>query len=93
METTFNGAGAHLGVETQRKWNDKAMARTTPALLTLYSLVILIAAHLIGTKAMRFVRQRGIAKCTPPFPTPLPWCTDVCGVMDIFHRLGPKMMS
>lgn len=30
---------AHLGVETQRQWTDKAIARTTPALLGLYSLI------------------------------------------------------
>ena len=31
----------HLGVETQRQWSDKAIARTTPALLGLFSLVVL----------------------------------------------------
>lgn len=32
---------AHLGVETQRQWSDKAIAQTTPALLGLYSLISL----------------------------------------------------
>jgi hypothetical protein len=31
-------------VETQRQWSDRAIARTTPALLGLYSLVTLWAA-------------------------------------------------
>jgi hypothetical protein len=52
MEATFEEARAHLGVETQRQWSDKATARTTPALLALYSLVTLMAAHLIGTNTM-----------------------------------------
>jgi len=43
MEVTFEEARAHLGLETQRQWSDRAIARTTPALLALYSLVTLIA--------------------------------------------------
>jgi hypothetical protein len=31
METTFHQARTHLGVETQRQWSPKAIARTTPA--------------------------------------------------------------
>ncbi len=34
---------ALMGVETQRQWSDKAIARTTPALFALYSIVCLIA--------------------------------------------------
>jgi hypothetical protein len=52
MEATFEEARANLGVETQRQWNAKAIARTTPALLALYSLVTLMATHLIGTHTM-----------------------------------------
>jgi len=36
----------HLGVETQRQWSDPAIARTTPALLGLFSLVTLWAHDL-----------------------------------------------
>lgn len=52
METTFEEARAHLGVETQRQWSDQATARTTPVLFALYSMVTLMAAHLIGTHPM-----------------------------------------
>jgi len=52
MEATFEEARAHLGVETQRQWRHQATARTTPALLALYLIVTLIAAHLLGTNAM-----------------------------------------
>lgn len=40
-EVTFAEARRHLGMETQRQWSDKAIARTTPALLGLFSLVSL----------------------------------------------------
>ena len=33
VEVTFAETRAHLGVESQRQWSDKAIARTTPALL------------------------------------------------------------
>ena len=52
MEATFEEARAHLGVETQRQWSDKATARTTPALFALYAMVTLMAAHLMGTHTM-----------------------------------------
>jgi DDE superfamily endonuclease len=52
LETTFEEARAHLGVETQRQWSHQATARTTPALLALYSIVTLMAAHLVGTNAL-----------------------------------------
>ena len=41
VEVTFEETRAHLGVETQRQWSDKAILRTTPALLALYSIIIL----------------------------------------------------
>jgi hypothetical protein len=45
-ELAFAEARRHLGVETQRQWSDRAIARTTPALLGLYSLVTLWADEL-----------------------------------------------
>src|SRR6266498_2430866 len=41
VEVTFEEVRAHLGVETQRQWSDKAILRTTPALLGLLSIVTL----------------------------------------------------
>src|SRR3954470_7248172 len=46
MEVTFEEVRQHLGMESQRQWNDRAIARTTPALLGLYSLVTLIAKQI-----------------------------------------------
>jgi len=47
IETTFQEAREHLGVETQRQWSDLAILRTTPALLGLYSLVTVWAHGLM----------------------------------------------
>jgi hypothetical protein len=46
VEVTFEEARAHLGFETQRQWSEKAIARTTPVLLGLFSLVTLLALQL-----------------------------------------------
>jgi len=52
IEVTFEEARAHLGVETQRQWSDLAIARTTPALLALFSLVTLLAHHLLQNRQL-----------------------------------------
>jgi len=46
VEVTFEEARAHLGVETQRQWSDQAIARTTPVLLAVFSLVTVLALQL-----------------------------------------------
>ena len=46
IEVTLQEVRAHLGVETQRQWSHKAIARTTPVLLALFSLVTLLADRL-----------------------------------------------
>jgi hypothetical protein len=56
MEVTFEEARAHLGMETQRQWNDRAIARTTPALLSLFS-IITLTAHLLIFKGASRVRS------------------------------------
>lgn len=43
MEVTFEEARRHLGLETQRQWSDKAIDRTTPTLLGLFSWITLLA--------------------------------------------------
>jgi hypothetical protein len=59
-EVTFAEVRRHLGVETQRQWSDPAIARTTPALLGLFSLIALWAQHLYG-------------QTTPPLPRAATW--------------------
>jgi hypothetical protein len=46
LEVTFREVRDHLGVETQRQWSDKAIARSTPCLLGLFSIVALLGARL-----------------------------------------------
>jgi len=46
IEVTFEEARAHLGLETQRQWSELAIARTTPALLGLFSFITLLAHQL-----------------------------------------------
>ena len=52
VEVTFQEVRRHLGVETQRQWSDLAIARTTPALMGLYSLVCLMALQLIKESSL-----------------------------------------
>jgi hypothetical protein len=47
IEVTFEEVRAHLGVETQRQWSDLAIARTTPVLFALFSIITLMAAHIV----------------------------------------------
>jgi hypothetical protein len=66
LEVTFHEVRDHLGVETQRQWSDWAIARTTPALLGLFSLVALLA-HTHAHKGKIPVRQD--AWYSKPLPT------------------------
>jgi hypothetical protein len=50
VEVTFAEVRAHLGVETQRQWSDKAILRTTPVLLGLFSIVTLWAHDLAKSR-------------------------------------------
>lgn len=52
IEVTFEEARAHLGFETQRQWSDLAIARTTPALLGLFSFITLLAHRLTGEQPL-----------------------------------------
>ena len=54
LEVTFRETRDHLGVESQRQWSDQAIARTTPCLLGLFSVVTLLATRL-GKRARRAV--------------------------------------
>src|SRR5262245_2507947 len=65
MEVTLEEARAHLGIETQRQWNDLAISRTTPALFGLYAVVTLMTNALLRSEA-RVVRTAAwYAKARP----------------------------
>lgn len=67
LEVTFQEARAHLGVETQRQWSDRAIARTTPALLGLFSLVTLVAQQILGAGELPTRRAAWYDKAVPTF--------------------------
>jgi hypothetical protein len=52
IEVTFEETRAHLGVETQRQWSDKAIQRATPLLMGLYSLLTLAAITMHEAKKL-----------------------------------------
>jgi hypothetical protein len=66
MEVAHRDMREHLGVETQRQWSDNAIARTTPVLLGLYSLITLLA-HTLAQH--RKVIARTAAWYAKPVPT------------------------
>ena len=53
VEVTFEEVRAHLGVETQRQWSDKAILRTTPLLLGLYSIITLCTQDLAKSRKLK----------------------------------------
>jgi hypothetical protein len=52
VEVTFEEGRRYLGVETQRQWSAQAIARTTPALFGLFSLVCVMAYRLTAVTAL-----------------------------------------
>ena len=66
LEVTFQEARAHLGVETQRQWSGRAIARTTPVLMGLFSWISL-AAHFLQKRGP--ITQRKAAWYNKPAPT------------------------
>src|SRR5918993_871419 len=67
VEVTFQEARAHLGVETQRQWSDRAIARTTPCLFALFSIVTLLAHRLPSRERQRVTTAAWYAKPRPTF--------------------------
>jgi len=67
VEVTFEEARRHLGVETQRQSSDRAIARTTPILLGLFSLVTLLATRLVRDGRLPVRPGAWYAKRTPTF--------------------------
>jgi hypothetical protein len=67
LEVTFEEVRAHLGVETQRQWSDWAVVRTTPTLLSLFSLVTLLAHHSTKRRTLPIRQATWYTKCSPTF--------------------------
>jgi hypothetical protein len=67
VEVTCAETRRHLGVKTQRQWSDRAIARTTPILLGLFSLVTLLATRLVRDGALPVRTAAWYAKRAPTF--------------------------
>lgn len=67
VEVTFEEVRAHLGVETQRQWSDKAIERTTPVLLGLFSMIALLADSLHKQGRLQVATSAWYKKEKPTF--------------------------
>jgi DDE superfamily endonuclease len=67
VEVTFEEGRAHLGLETQRQWSDQAIARTTPVLLALFSIVTLLALRLSQGEPIPVATTAWYQKTEPTF--------------------------
>jgi DDE superfamily endonuclease len=67
VEVTFQEVRTHLGVETQRQWSDKAIARTTPILMGLFSWVTLWANQSQVDGRLPVRQAAWYVKATPTF--------------------------
>jgi hypothetical protein len=67
VETTFEEARAHLGVETQRQWSTLAIQRTTPLLLGLFSFITLLTNRLLTSDTCPVRTAAWYAKPAPTF--------------------------
>jgi hypothetical protein len=80
LEVTYREVREHLGVETQRQWSALAIARTTPALFGLFSLVTLLAHRLAQRGKVLTRRTAWYHKPRPTFSDALAavrfelWC-------------------
>jgi hypothetical protein len=96
LEVTFREVRDHLGVETQRQWSDKAIARTTPCLLGLFSIVTLLAARLGHHARLRVSGTAWYHKRHPTFSDTLAavrrqiWAEQ--GLITSRHSAGPAKL-
>src|SRR6266496_1916372 len=67
VEVTFQQVRAHLGVETQRQWSDLAIARTTPVLFGLFSLITVLANSLASGGQLPISSSSWYRKSLPTF--------------------------
>ena len=90
LEVTFQETRAHLGVETQRQWTDRAIARTTPALLGLFSLVTLMAHERWQHQELWVRRAAWYDKTLPTFVDALAEVRRALWKVPTFQRSAPE---
>jgi hypothetical protein len=67
LETTFEEARAHLGLETQRQWSSLAIQRTPPLLLGLFAFITLLTDRLLTSPTCPKRTAAWYAKPAPTF--------------------------
>jgi hypothetical protein len=67
VEVTFQQVRAHVGFETQRQWSDLAIARTSPILLGLFSLITVLANSLASGGQLPISSSSWYRKSLPTF--------------------------
>ncbi len=67
VEVTFEEVRRHIGVESQRQWSDLAIARTTPVLMGLFSIVTLWADKLQQQRGIEAQQSAWYQKVNPTF--------------------------
>jgi hypothetical protein len=67
VEVTFQQVRAHVGFETQRQWSDLAIARTSPILLGLFSLITILANSLASGGQLPISSASWYRKSLPTF--------------------------
>jgi hypothetical protein len=92
VEVTFREVRDHLGVETQRQWSDRAIARTTPCWPALFSIVTLLAARLDRRARSAVCLVLGIANRDRPSPISSPLSGGNSGASRVCscHRGTPR---
>jgi hypothetical protein len=66
MEATFQEVRQRLGFETQRHWSEMAISRTAPAMLGLFSVVVLLAHRVMADRTTEIVRRAAWYEKTHP---------------------------
>ncbi len=90
---SFEEVRAHLGVETQRQWSDKAIARTTPALFELFSIVVLFAHELLPQPQWHLRQSAWYVKSCPTFIDALALVRSYLWASRLFQRSPSDTMS
>jgi hypothetical protein len=80
METTFQEVRQRLGFETQRHWSRRAIQRTAPALLGLFSVVALLAHRYMANSEGIVRRAAWYDKRHPTSLMPWLWYAGNCGL-------------
>ena len=90
METTFQEVRQRLGFETQKHWSERAIRRTAPALLGLFSLVTLLAHRQMSRGKATVRRAAWYDKPSPTFSDALALVRKELWAQEAFRGSPPR---